>query len=116
MSLDIYYGFLLTKEDVINLFPNILDENLSEYLSEHGYRLEVNISNKLIIENITDTSDEDEIKVIVGVKLESAYGRYSSALIIPKVNLETKVIMEQFISDNEVFVNMKPQIFAFMHV
>jgi hypothetical protein len=117
MSLDIYYGFLLTEEDVINLFPNILDgyECLSEYLEDlEDHYLGLNISNELIIENTTDSSDD--LKMIIGVKVTSAYGQFSSALIVPEVSLELKKIMEQFILDNDVFINMKPQVFAFMHV
>jgi hypothetical protein len=114
MSLDIYYGFLFTEKDVFSLFPNKLDgyESLSEYLEDHD--LNLNISNELIIENTTYSSDD--LKLVIGLKIASAYGRYSSALIIPEVSSEFKIIMEQFILDNNVFVNMRPQVFAFMHV
>ena len=64
MSLVIYYGFLLTEKNVIELYPNLLDEgqSLYDYTSdcEHDASyLDLKISNKLIIETVTDTEQKN---------------------------------------------------------
>lgn len=119
MSLIIYYGFLLTEKDVIELYPNLLDEGrtLGDYMSdcEHDASyLDLKITNKLIVETVTDT-DKDQ-KIVIGVQLSRFDDRYGAALVIPEISVEATNIMSEFIEDNNTFKYMKPVIFAYMHV
>lgn len=121
MSLTIYYGFLLTEKDVIKLCPGLLDEGQSfkDYIDnrdDDSSYLDLKITNKLIVETITAIDKEEERKIIVGVKLSHINGRYSSVLVVPEISAEATNIMKQFVDNNNIFISVKPVVFAYMHI
>lgn len=119
MSLIIYYGFLLTEKDVIKLCPYLLYEgqSLEDYTSnceDDASYLDLKISNKLIVETVTDT-DKDQ-KIVIGIPLSRFDSRYCAALVIPEISVEARNVMKEFIDDNSLFKFIKPVVFAYMHV
>lgn len=124
MHLIVYYGFLLTEKDVIELFPGLLEEqqSLQKYTRDFESQydddnllssyLGIKITNKLIQEY--PPNEFQGKKIQIGIELARSNSCHNSGLVIPEISIETSNIMNEFIENNDVFKNIKPVIFAYM--
>lgn len=105
MSAKIIYGFIVTVEDVLEMFPENVDEakeDLSEGEDDIDYvaimEQAVDITEGIVVDYAESTS----IHVIGVVKRCMTY-RYSGVMSIPEITDEDRRKIEKFIESNPAF-------------
>jgi hypothetical protein len=122
MSGSIIYGFLVTYEKALKMFPKFELED-----GEKGFKVlqrmirESTILTKEICLKEPDfefsTSDgslKDEFTVMVGVCLRKVEFIYSAPMRIPSVSEDTKILLDQFVQANPAYAGIERELLVFV--